>query len=466
MSRILTRLVLVMALLALTMSVTAVPVAAGNTPTSYLVLSTSDRLPAGLESKVAAVGGTVLRAIPEIGVIVVRAADPAFPARAASLKGVRSVTRNITVSLIDPPAREALTVSVGTPPFSGDDDFFYDMQWGHAAIGSPTAWNAGLRGAGVRVAVLDTGFDLDHVDLAPNINYALSKNFVPGETLGYALPDPFSHGTHTAGLVAAADNGFGTIGVAPEAELVLLKVLGDEGSGDFDWLLQAIVYAANVGADVASMSLGALLPTHLPDGSLDVEVAELRLMLFRAATYAIARGTTLIASAGNEAHDGDSGDGLIHLPSDTPGLIAVSATTPIGWAVDPTTDLDVPTSYTNYGVSVIDLAAPGGDVLYPGNENCTVAGRTRPCWVFDLVFSTGSNLDPTAASYFWAGGTSMAAPHVAGVAALIIGKYGGSLSPKLVGLALKQTADDLGPLGADAFYGYGRVNAGNVVTLP
>jgi len=91
----------------------------------------------------------------------------------------------------------------------------------------------------------------------------------------------------------------------------------------------------------------------------------------------------------------------------------------------------------------VDFAAPGGDFVYPGEELCTVVIQ-RPCWVFDLVFSTGSNLDPAIASYFWGAGTSMAAPHAAGVAALIIGANGGEMAPAHVEAALRAYAEDLG----------------------
>jgi subtilisin family serine protease len=131
----------------------------------------------------------------------------------------------------------------------------------------------------------------------------------------------------------------------------------------------------------------------------------------------------VIAPAGNYASDGDHTADFIHLPGDAQGVISISATAPIGWATAPeTTFLDNLASYSNFGRSVIDFAAPGGDVQYPGNENCTIAGLTRPCWVFDLVFSTGNN------GWYWSAGTSMAAPHAAGVAALIIGANGGEMS--------------------------------------
>jgi lantibiotic leader peptide-processing serine protease len=108
--------------------------------------------------------------------------------------------------------------------------------------------------------VLDTGFDLTHPDLAPNINFALNQNFVAGEMLQYGLPNVFSHGSHTAGTIGAAENAFGTIGVAPDVELVLVKVLGDAGSGSFADVISGIVHAADVGADIINMSFGAYLP--------------------------------------------------------------------------------------------------------------------------------------------------------------------------------------------------------------
>jgi lantibiotic leader peptide-processing serine protease len=150
------------------------------------------------------------------------------------------------------------------------------------------------------------------------------------------------------------------------------------------------------------------------------------------------------------------------LPAMADNVLAISATTPIGWAVNPAVNTSSNlASYSNYGTSIIDFSAPGGDILYPGNENCTVGGLTRPCWVFDLVFSTGSSLNPAIPSYFWSGGTSMAAPHVSGVAAIIIGANGGNMSPRDVERILKASADDR--VGRPKFSGRGQVSAGNAV---
>lgn len=451
-----------------TLLVAAIPVGAAGETRSYLIIAKGNALPRGLESAVQAAGGSITSTLPKIGIAVAESSSADFAAKAARIAGVRSIAPNVNLQWIRPGRQVELDAAYGNPPTSGDDDFYFDLQWGHDAVDAPEAWNAGARGAGVRVAVLDTGFDTDHPDLAPNINFSLSQSFVPGETLAYALLDTFSHGSHTAGTIAAADNAFGTIGIAPEAELVLVKVLSDEGSGDFDWVIQGILHAADVDADVINMSLGAVLARHgyledngTEDPSDDYwvsarEVAELAVALGRATTYAYQQGTTVIASAGNEANDGDHDKDVFHLPSDSPHVISVAATAPIGWATDPgNIFLDNPASYTNYGQSVIDFAAPGGDFVYPGNENCTIAGLTRPCWVFDLVFSTGNN------GWYWSAGTSMAAPHASGVAALIIGRNGGDMRPSQVEAALRASADDLGKPGNDDFYGAGRVNAGN-----
>ncbi len=439
----------------------------------YLIIAKGNSLPAGLADRIAAAGGTLTGTVPEIGVATATSSSPDFAAAASGIGGIRSVNTSPSIQRFVPGrVIEGPTVEAGNPPNSGDDDTRFDLQWGHDAVDAPEAWEAGRRGQGTRVAVLDTGFDLDHVDLAPNI--VAQRSFVPGEEASaqYLRPDVASHGTHTAGTVAAADNGFGTIGVAPEADLILGKVLPDAGCGGDAPILAGIAWAAGEqDADVISMSLGAALNksgylepgcSNGPEDDVWVsarEVAEIRHAYDRAVKYANAQGATVIASAGNEENDGDHDADQIHLPSDTPGVLSISATAPIGWATDPSVFLDHLASYSNFGRSVIDFAAPGGDAAYPGNENCTVAGLLRPCWVFDLVFSTGANPDPRLASYYWSGGTSMAAPHVAGVAALIIGANGGEMKPAHVEQQLRQSADRITGAGNSAAYGAGRVDA-------
>ncbi|HRJ55612.1 MAG TPA: S8 family serine peptidase [Anaerolineales bacterium] len=462
MKRLITILVLVFFIAALLV----VPAGADSTK-SYILMAKGNKLPKGLEAKVAAAGGTIDRYIEQVGLVVVSSNDPNFSVNAAKISGISDVMPNVVSQWVGPlgdfnPEDISVSEDFGNPPVSGDDDFFFDLQWGHDAVDAPEAWNEGYRGAGARVAVLDGGFDLDHPDLAPNINMALSMNFVAGETLQYALPDPFSHGSHTAGTIAAADNGFGTIGVAPEAELVLIKVLGDEGSGSFADVISGIVYAADVDADIISMSLGAYLNKNGfcdSEGCVSAnEVAALVNAIKRATDYANKEGSLVIASAGNDAIDFDHTANLIHIPSDLPKVLSISATAPIGWATDPgNIFLDNLASYSNYGQSAIDFGAPGGDFVYPGEEACLIAGLLRPCWVFDLVFSTGNN------GWYWSAGTSMAAPHASGVAAIIVGMNGGDMNPAHLEAALRASADDLGKPGNDDAYGAGRVNAYNAV---
>jgi len=448
--------------LVLLLAVAVVPASAQGETKSYLLVANSGNgLPSGLALAVSKAGGTLVREIPQVGIAVAESSNANFKANAAKITGIQFALPNLVMQWIQPENAEAIEIDYANPPTSGDDDFFFDLQWGHDAVDAVEAWNNGYRGAGVRVAVLDGGFDLDHPDLAPNIDFTLSMDFT-GEGLQYTLPDTFSHGSHTAGTIAAADNGFGVIGIAPEAELVLVKVLFDSGSGTFDDVIEGIVYAADVDADIISMSLGAyLFKSGDPvEGYTAKEANELKNAIGRATTYAYQQGTLVVASAGNSALDFDHTANLIHIPSDSPHVISTSATAPIGWATDPgNIFLDNLASYSNYGQSAIDFAAPGGDVSYPGNEACVIAGILRPCWVFDLVFSTGN------AGWYWSAGTSMATPHAAGVAAIILGANGGSgsMNPAQLEAALRASADDLGKPGNDDVYGAGRVNAGNYI---
>jgi lantibiotic leader peptide-processing serine protease len=263
---------------------------------------------------------------------------------------------------------------------SGDDDPYFDMQWGLDAIDAPEAWAAGARGAGARVAILDTGIDIDHPDVAPNLNLVLSRSFIPNVGVDATLPPDFltrppHHGSFVAGIVAAAGNGIGTIGVAPEAELVALRVCPDRG-GCFDSALLAdIVYAAEIDADVINLRQGSLPRSGFVDANgtyvSAADVAGLLVAFTRAFDFAHHHGATIVAIAGNQARDLDADQNSVQLFAQLPHAIAVAATGPGGWGLDPTTNLDLHACYSNYGQSVINLAAPGGNI------DC---GRFPPVW--------------------------------------------------------------------------------------
>jgi subtilisin family serine protease len=188
-------------------------------------------------------------------------------------------------------------------------------------------------------------------------------------------------------------------------------------------------------------------------------------VLDKATKYAHKRGVTIIASAGNDAINFDVTPDLIDLPAASANVLAISALGPVGYAYG-ATNFDRQASYTNFGRSLIEFGAPGGDGAYPGNEACTLAinpapgststAVTAPCWVFDLVVSDCRGSSDRNVCF--AAGTSMAAPAASGVAALIIGKNG-RMDPDDVEAQLRRSADDLGAPGRDAVYGFGRVNA-------
>ncbi|WP_460621047.1 S8 family peptidase [Hymenobacter tenuis] len=441
----------------------------------YIILSSTNELPADLAGQTKAANGTLTDQLPGAGLAMATSADPDFAAKAAKISGVRSVIHDFSYQGYNPvTARQTpvLTEEVTTIAATAvNSNRFFPMQWGHTAIQAPQAWQAGARGKGAVVAVLDGGFDLSHPDLKANI--IGSKSFVPNEPAEFGLAS-FSHGTHTAGTIAAVDNNVGVIGVAPEAKLLLVKVLADGGSGSFSWMINGIYYAVQQKANVINMSLGAAIPRNskylddngTPNDTSDdkvvnetKEIQELLVAISKATTYATQQGVTVIASSGNDANNGQRDQDLVHLPSGATNVISISATAPTGWALNPQgTNLDGVASYTNYGISDVTFAAPGGDAALPGNDVATVAGIARPAWVFDMVFSTTKN------GYTWSAGTSMAGPHAAGVAALIIGKNGGQMAPSRVQAIMRASADDLGKAGRDAFYGYGRVNAYRAVT--
>jgi len=438
---------------------------------SYIVLGGKG---ANLDKAVHSAGGAITNRLKGLDAVVAESDSAGFKDALAASAGVQYVLPNLRIDWYGGEQRAMETVTsdeFGNPPNSGDDDTRFDLQWGHDAVDAPEAWNAGYRGAGATVAVLDGGFNPVHPDIAPNFLPGCSADFT-GEGFEYgpnADDDTgvFSHGMHVAGTIAAADNGLGTIGVAPEAKLCLIKVLFNEGSGTFEDVVEGIVFAADAGVDIINMSLGgAIYKAGVPGDYTASEAAGFKNFVDRAVRYAYQNGVLVIASAGNSAIDGDKDGALIHLPSDTAHAVSISATAPVGWAVDPENAfLDYPASYTNYGRSVINIAAPGGDFVYPGNEACAIGVLVRPCWVFDMVFSTGGlggGTAPAGVYYYWSAGTSMAAPHAAGVAALAVSAYG-RMKPAQLRALLERSADDLGQPGNDKFYGAGRVNGANAV---
>ncbi|MFL5309443.1 MAG: S8 family serine peptidase [Myxococcales bacterium] len=247
------------------------------------------------------------------------------------------------------------------------DDPQFAQQWHLKAAGAPSAWDT-ARGAGVTVAIIDTGVaPVDDLDPA---RLLAGHNFVSG---GDDARDDHGHGTHVAGTVAqTTDNGIGVAGMAPEARLLPLKVLGADGSGTSVAIADAIRWAADHGARVLNLSLGG--------GARSAAMAD-------AVAHARRRGCVVVCAAGN------SGGRGVSYPAAYPGALAVSSVGPAGRLAP----------YSSYGPEV-RIAAPGGDKSQ-GEQGGVLQETIDP--------SSGEGV------YRWFQGTSMAAPHVAGAAALL-----------------------------------------------
>ena len=322
-------------------------------------------------------------------VVAVRTATDRTAA-AELIKDGQSAERAVGVEL-DAPAY-ALEVPAGSDPYQA-------IQWDLPNIRTAQAWTRSS-GAGVTVAVVDSGVDADHPDLAANVLPGL--DLITGST-GRGI-DPHGHGTHVAGTIAAVTgNDTGISGVAPHAKILPVRVLAADGVGSMGVAAQGIVWAADNGAQVINLSMGAT-----------AQVAAVT----NAIGYARSKGVVVVAAVGNSRMAGSP----TNFPAADEGVIGVAATDPAGTYA----------GYSNAG-GYVDLAAPGSGIV---------------------------STYPTALGHPYVGmnGTSMAAPHVAAVAALLK-SYDAGLTPDQVEAALTRSAADRGPAGRDDDYGYGLLDA-------
>jgi thermitase len=338
-------------------------------------------------------GGQVKETIPGIGVQVVT-----VPKGQAKEKA-KAYGLNAKVTYAEP---DFVAQALGNP-----DDPYFGLQWGLTKVEAPGAWEVTTGSPSVSVAILDTGVDLDHPDLADklinNINFSNSAT----------ADDVYGHGTHVAGIAAAiTSNGIGVAGLGRDATIMNVKVLGDTGSGTYSAIASGIIWAADNGAEVINMSLGGYAASSTLEDAIN---------------YAWNKGVVVVAAAGN------SGSTTLSYPAYYDNCIAVAATDAS----------DAMAYFSTYG-KWVDVAAPGLNIYSTLKDN----------------------------GYGYKSGTSMAAPHVAGLAALVFTTVSdtdgdGRLNDE-VRSRIETTCDDIGvPVSRVC---HGRINAaqavGNVPVLP
>jgi len=428
-------------------------------PVSRHIVS-ARRLPRNFESTVEALGGTVAFSHKKTGLALVDGLSNDAANDLLAVRGIDEVISDITLNR-DPDAGglDAVEASLDAP----SDAFFYGLgyQWNMDAVGAPAAWAAGRTGSSdVTVAIIDSGIDPVNLDLAGRIDESRSRSFLaPGE-FDYVIRDVNfpgypdwldinGHGSHVGSTVSS--NGILAAGVTDQTTLMAVKVCRYNNSCSGAAIIAGILYAADAGADVANMSLGGTFDkSEIASQGFAGYVG----FLNRTFNYAKRKGMTIVVSAGNSAEDLDRNGDVYKTYCDTPGTICTSATGPQASddiRVGPFYDITAPASYTNYGRSAIDLAAPGGDSNGFVWAACT---STQVVQVGNQLFGTACTGNSTFVTAL--AGTSMASPHVTGLASMLVEDYG--RNPRRIQNRMQQTADDLGQRGADKFYGKGYIN--------
>lgn len=463
------------------LAVLVAPLAACTAPTqatrphTYVVLYSGTASPAIAQIGVHKAGGNLLAVYPEIGVAIARSGDATFAQKLRHGSGVAAVASTERYAMRLPDSGgvqnaggpEETSADPGTRQQNGTGGSLAALQWDMVQIHAVEAHRITQGSQKVLVGDIDTGLDYTHPNLAPNVDFANSVSCIGGtpNQSPSAWADDNGHGTHTAGTIAATsqNNSLGIDGVAPNVRIAGIKA-GDSAGYFFpEAVVCAFMWAGNHHMDVTNNSYYAdpWLYNCLNDpDQLAIWTAEKR-----AIDFAMGKGVTVVVAAGNFVDDiahpsidptspdfppntevlRDVSQNCFTVPSMVPGVITVSA--------DGSKLLK--SYYSNYGIGYIKVTAPGGDRRFQKTADAG-GGRvlsTYPASLFDptnpLEFQACA--EGTCGTYAWLQGTSMASPHVAGLAALIVSKMksrnrrgdGDRVSPARVLEVLTGTADPL-----------------------
>jgi subtilisin family serine protease len=467
---------------------------------TYLVVFSAQSLPSNAAASISSAGGTIVSAYNQIGVVVARSSASTFRAnlmrndKIQGVSGTAAFATHLVYGALD--ADQAQDTSAPAAPAPGGDSLS-GLQWDMDQIRAPEARaiNGGSRS--VIVGDIDTGADYTHPDLAANIDNATSVNCVSGVPVPgmVAANDDNGHGTHTAGTIAAAENGIGIVGVAPNVKIAAIKAGNADGFFFPESVVCAFIWAGTHNIQVTNNSYFA--DPWLFNCKNDAEQRAIWVAEQRAILFAESRGTVVVAAAGNEADDLAHPTQDLTSPDDTQPIVRTvhndCAVVPVEvpGVVGVTADgyLQLKSFYSSYGVGKADVTAPGGDSILQLTA-ASPNGRVLSTWPASLLTVTclpaRRVMDASGATYCYQQGTSMASPHAAGVAALL--ESSGVTSRGAVAAALENRADPLscptdtsayaffpsvnngapqvcqGGAGSNSWYGKGQVNALSAVS--
>ena len=499
--RILDKAVVLSLLMALVIAAPMRGPARAGTMETFIILYGAQAVPADAASRITRAGGVFVYAYDAIGVAIARSDSASFKETLLADSRIAGVAA--TTGFGVRPEDGVNLAAAGPPPgpLSNSPANFYGdtlsgLQWDMVQIHVPEAQAITGGSPSVIVGDIDSGLDIDHPDLVDNIDFSRSVSCLGGvpDTAPSAWDDDNGHGTHTAGTIAAAANGFGIVGVAPNVKIAGIKAGNAAGFLFPEAIVCAFVWAATHQIDVTNNSY--FVDPWLFNCRNDPEQRAIWNAERRAIRYALSRGVTVVAAEGNFSDDlahptqditsPDTGPGearTIHndcavIPVEIPGVIGVTATGNLG----------LKSFYSNYGVGVTQVAAPGGDSVL---QRTAAAANGRVLSTYPAELPCTRKVVDADATYCYLQGTSMSSPHVAGVAALVVSRFG-HLSPGRVAAFLGKTADPVpcptptelalyapfpsvsngaaqvcqGVAGSNSWYGKGQVNALSAVTAP